>query len=133
MHGEAALDAAGADDVLAKPVLRAVLYEHLSQSQPQPAAGTLQTMTVATFRAFGCCSSTTRSGALALAERALVGGDMRVPTRALRRRGAVLAARIVSGRRGGRATYACPVTDGIEFLSRVRDEFAARRWSADHP
>jgi DNA-binding response OmpR family regulator len=35
---QAALDA-GADDVLVKPVLRAVLYEHLSRARAAVAAG----------------------------------------------------------------------------------------------
>jgi len=65
--------------------------------------------------------------ALALAERALVGGDIacRLAHSADEAltwlRGSSQADVVVSDIR-------MPVTDGIEFLSRLRDEFAARRW-----
>ena len=65
--------------------------------------------------------------ALALAERALVGGDIacRLANSAEEAltwlRGSSQADVVVSDIR-------MPVTDGIEFLSRVRDEFASRRW-----
>jgi CheY-like chemotaxis protein/DNA-binding MarR family transcriptional regulator len=65
--------------------------------------------------------------ALALAERALVGGDIacRLAHSAEEAltwlRGSSQADVVVSDIR-------MPVTDGIEFLSRLRDEFAARRW-----
>ena len=65
--------------------------------------------------------------ALALAERALEGGDIacRLAHSAEEAltwlRGSSQADVVVSDIR-------MPVTDGIEFLSRVRDEFASRRW-----
>jgi CheY-like chemotaxis protein/DNA-binding MarR family transcriptional regulator len=65
--------------------------------------------------------------ALALAERALVGGDIAC-------RLAHSADEALSWLRGSTevdvvvSDIRMPVTDGIEFLGRVRDEFAARRW-----
>jgi CheY-like chemotaxis protein/DNA-binding MarR family transcriptional regulator len=65
--------------------------------------------------------------ALALAERALVGGDIacRLAHSADEALGRLRDSKqvdvVVSDIR-------MPVTDGIEFLARVRDEFAARRW-----